>query len=265
MSTLRNKKLLVGTGAILVMGALVIDVAAYEYELLGIKALSASMELPVVAGAQVVEEVVATTPRELVEPEPSVTPVPTLLSENTNPGVESQPINRHATSFANGVARYTDEKASPTPIPKPIQKLSTLSKPVPSPSTGSGPSAKQPSCSTGTFEQKFLCLLNDYRKSKGKGTLSINSKLTAVATKHSEWMNATGTFSHTDGDGKRFFDRCSDAGVQCTAENLAQGFSSPAQLLKMWQDSSGHNENLLRNVFTMGLGVSGGYATLLLN
>lgn len=118
---------------------------------------------------------------------------------------------------------------------------------------------------SGNFVNELLCLLNQYRASKGKGQVSGSSALSAVALSHSVWMNSTGTFSHEGKDGSRLGDRCAAAGITCRAENLAFNVSSAQKVLNMWIASPSHNTNLLGNYKTIGIGISGDYTTLLFN
>lgn len=120
------------------------------------------------------------------------------------------------------------------------------------------------SCS-GQFTQKFLCLLNEYRNKAGLKSVTLNSQLTAVATTHSAWMSDTGIFSHEGKSGDRFFDRCAVAGIDCRAENLAEGILEAQKLLDSWIANPSHNKNLLGSYTTIGFGISGKYVTLLLN
>jgi uncharacterized protein YkwD len=130
------------------------------------------------------------------------------------------------------------------------------------PNTASPAAAeKDTDCRRGSFDDQFLCLLNAHRKANGKGTLVYDEQLSAAALKHSQWMNATGTFSHTGESGLKFYERCVAAGTTCDAENIAYGFSSARELFEMWKDSPGHNANMLGDHTRTGLGVVGGYAT----
>lgn len=135
-------------------------------------------------------------------------------------------------------------------------------KPAPQVSVQNVPEQK-PRCS-GNFTQEFVCLLNEYRVSKGISRLTYSNDLANVAQTYSDWMSASTTFSHIDADGNNFVKRCAAAGIACYAENLATGFTSPSNLLSMWQASPSHDENLLRNLSSVGLGIKNGYATLLM-
>jgi uncharacterized protein YkwD len=149
-------------------------------------------------------------------------------------------------------------KATPTraPAPKPVVKAATASvQPAPAPTV---------TCSGG-LAAEFLCLLNQYRASKGLGKLSGSSALSKVALGHSTWMSTTGIFSHVGIDGSRLGERCAAAGITCRGENLAHNIGTAKGLLDSWKASPGHNANLLGSYTTAGMGVYGGYTTLLFN
>lgn len=159
----------------------------------------------------------------------------------------------------------TENPTTPEPsahqTPKPsFLRVASAEKPVVTQVTKSAPAT----CS-GSFVNEFLCLLNQYRASKGKGKLSGSSALSAVALSHSAWMNSTGTFSHEGKDGSRLGDRCAAAGITCRAENLAYKIDTAQKVLDMWIASPSHNANLLGNYKTIGIGISGDYTTLLFN
>jgi uncharacterized protein YkwD len=116
---------------------------------------------------------------------------------------------------------------------------------------------------TGNFSTSFLCLLNQYREQNKKTKLSNDSALASVALAHSTWMFNTNTFSHIGLNGSRLGERCSSAGTTCFAENIAKGFTSSQHLLTMWQNSPSHNQHLLGNYTSIGLGIKNNYADLL--
>lgn len=151
--------------------------------------------------------------------------------------------------------------ATPSSMPK--AKIASSPKPV-----ALKPAAKTTitaaSCA-GSFNQQFLCLLNQYRATKNLKAVASNSGLAKAALTHSSWMNSTSTFSHTGLNGSRLTDRCKSAGITCRAENLAKGSKSAQNLLDMWKSSSEHNAILLGSYSTAGLGVSGAYTSLLMN
>lgn len=184
---------------------------------------------------------------------------PKMITSVVAPVVET-PAPEPTQQPAPAPAAQPAPKSSPKVASKPassqprIQSSNTTITPTPR----LAPAA--PSCSGG-FATEFICLLNQYRSSKGLGSLSYSSSISAVALAHSIWMNTTGTFSHVDANGGRMVDRCAAAGTVCRAENLAKGATSPQQLLDMWKASSGHNANLLGPYKVIGIGISGVYIT----
>jgi uncharacterized protein YkwD len=98
-------------------------------------------------------------------------------------------------------------------------------------------------------EREFLRLLNDYRARNGLEPLQISIKLTRAA----EWMaedmarNKHMDPEHKDSLGRAWYVRTVTFGYNSgrQAENLLAGASSAADALRIWQNSPGHNENLL--------------------
>ncbi len=60
-------------------------------------------------------------------------------------------------------------------------------------------------------------------------------------------MSAQNYFSHTSKDGRKLADRINDAGYlwRRAAENIAQGYRTPAAVVQGWMNSSGHRANML--------------------
>jgi uncharacterized protein YkwD len=166
--------------------------------------------------------------------------------------------------------------APKVPTPKPAPVVAKVPAPTPAPkATGSNENpaptviknvsavSKEtfPSCTQSDFNSKFLCLINNYRAENGKGALKYDSTLNAVAAKYSAYMNSANFFSHVAPDGTHYYERCEAMQTTCHAENLAKGFLSAQNLFDMWRSSASHNKNMLGNYTTIGLGISGQYAT----
>jgi uncharacterized protein YkwD len=141
------------------------------------------------------------------------------------------------------------------------KSIPVLTQPVPSTPT-------QPinsSCSA-TFNQQMLGLINAHRQSNGKSQLTLNSAMNQAACNHSTWMSQNNSLSHTGVNGTQPWDRCRIAGTSCTSENVAMHSSPSAQILfNMWKNSPTHNANMLGNFSTIGIGISGLYATTVFN
>ena len=87
-------------------------------------------------------------------------------------------------------------------------------------------------------------MINDWRGAHGLPPVKIDAKLNHVAGIQTQAMMAQGVVSH-DAAGD-FRTRMRSNGVRGTAaENLAAGTPNIAQVMSMWQGSSGHNANLL--------------------
>ena len=101
--------------------------------------------------------------------------------------------------------------------------------------------------------------LNNYRAQNGLPSVILNSQLNDVSQSHAEDRAAAGKISHEGSDGKGHGDRLLTAGYKYSiaAENVASGQKSWEAVFKAWQDSPGHNANLLRDDVTeFGVAVS---------
>lgn len=139
------------------------------------------------------------------------------------------------------------------PTPKPV--VVSPAPVIPIPPSGSS------DCNSDSFNEQFICLLNNHRQANGKNILTYNSLMNTAAKNHSSWMLETGNFSHTGENGSSFVDRCLAVNVRCDGENIAFGFTSAQQLFDMWKNSPGHNANMLGDHAQLGIGIAGKYAT----
>ncbi|MEZ5855616.1 MAG: CAP domain-containing protein [Hyphomicrobiaceae bacterium] len=98
--------------------------------------------------------------------------------------------------------------------------------------------------------------INAYRKSKGLKPLTLNATLTAAAKSHSRDLAKWDRISHFGSDGSNPWDRVKRAGynARLAAENVGTGQVSFSEVLKGWEQSPGHNKNLLlRDATHMGI------------
>jgi uncharacterized protein YkwD len=87
-------------------------------------------------------------------------------------------------------------------------------------------------------------MVNGWRASHGLPPVKTDAILNRVAQIQTQAMMAQGVMSHDAGGD--FRTRMRTNGVRGTAaENLAAGTPSIDQVMTMWQNSSGHNANLL--------------------
>ena len=85
--------------------------------------------------------------------------------------------------------------------------------------------------------------ISAYRRAHGMTAVKLDGKLNAVALKQAQAMAATGSVSHSAGGS--FSSRVAPLRKSRAAENIGAGFLTFAEMLKEWENSSGHRENLL--------------------
>jgi uncharacterized protein YkwD len=90
-------------------------------------------------------------------------------------------------------------------------------------------------------------LINAYRKEKGQKPLKLNTALTEAAKNHSRDLAKWDRISHYGSDGSNPWDRVKRVGynAKVTAENVGTGQATVDEVMKGWQNSPGHNKNLL--------------------
>ena len=85
--------------------------------------------------------------------------------------------------------------------------------------------------------------ISAYRRAHGLPAVKLDSKLNAVALKQAQAMAASGSISHSAAGS--FSSRVAPLRKSRAAENIGAGFLTFAEMLKQWEDSTGHRENLL--------------------
>jgi uncharacterized protein YkwD len=85
--------------------------------------------------------------------------------------------------------------------------------------------------------------ISAYRRTHGMPAVRLDAKLNAMALRQAQAMSATGSVSHSAGGS--FFTRVAPLKKERAAENIGAGFIGFAEMLKQWEDSAGHRENLL--------------------
>ena len=119
-----------------------------------------------------------------------------------------------------------------------------------------------------TLRSATLCLLNRERTRRGLVALRENGRLSTAALRHAQDMVRRSYFSHDSTSGASFSDRIRLTGYISAAqgwtlgENIAWGtgsYATPASIVRMWMNSSGHRANILRRSFReIGLGIAPG-------
>jgi uncharacterized protein YkwD len=89
----------------------------------------------------------------------------------------------------------------------------------------------------------YASAISAYRRAHGLPAVRLDGRLFAVALKQARAMASTGTVSHSAGGD--FSTRVAGLRKTRAAENIGAGFLSFAEMLKQWEESAGHRENLL--------------------
>ncbi len=114
---------------------------------------------------------------------------------------------------------------------------------------------------TDATHQEALDALNAYRQANGLGTLRYSVTLQNAADAHAKDMHDRNFFDHVNPDGDGPGDRAVAAGFchPYGGENIAYGQNANdtvSQVMTAWQNSPGHNANMLRAGFEyVGIGV----------
>ncbi|VIO66604.1 hypothetical protein CI1B_17270 [Bradyrhizobium ivorense] len=85
--------------------------------------------------------------------------------------------------------------------------------------------------------------ISSYRRAHAMPAVKLDARLNAVALKQAQAMSASGSVSHSAGGS--FFTRIKPLKKRRAAENIGAGFIAFAEMLKQWENSAGHRENLL--------------------
>jgi len=106
------------------------------------------------------------------------------------------------------------------------------------------------------LDNDVLRYTNQFRRANGLPALVMRNDLNELARKHSEDM-AKGKcgFGHSGFDKryskvKKIFQSCT------AAENVAYGSTNGREVVEMWENSSGHRENLLGKYNYVGIGTA---------
>lgn len=154
---------------------------------------------------------------------------------------QSQLYSTSATATPTATSSPTAVPATPTPTATPVP-----------------PTATPASTGLDVEEQNFLTLINQYRQSKGLAPLRLNQNLINASKWMSQDMGAKNYFSHTDSLGRDPFVRMAAFGYNFNTykgENIAAGYSTAASVMTGWQNSPGHNQNMLNPNYTViGIG-----------
>jgi hypothetical protein len=87
-------------------------------------------------------------------------------------------------------------------------------------------------------------MISRYRREHGLSTVKTDPQLTAIAERQAKAMAASGVMDHSVAGS--FGSRVSSVNANRAAENIAAGTKTWPETFRMWQNSPGHNANLLQ-------------------
>jgi uncharacterized protein YkwD len=95
--------------------------------------------------------------------------------------------------------------------------------------------------------EKARDIINAYRREKGLKPVKLNTSLTEAAKAHARDLAKWDRISHYGSDGSNPWDRVKRTGynAKLAAENVGTGQATIDEVFKGWQNSPGHNKNLL--------------------
>ena len=112
--------------------------------------------------------------------------------------------------------------------------------------------SNQSSSEVSEFVQQVLNLVNIERRKAGVSPLKLSRYLNDAAAIRAEEI--TQVFSHTRPDGSSCF-TVLDKNYYNVGENIAEGQSTPKEVMNSWMNSPGHRANILKPEFTeLGVG-----------
>ncbi|USK58370.1 CAP domain-containing protein [Peribacillus asahii] len=128
------------------------------------------------------------------------------------------------------------------------------------------PTATETNTSVSAFEKKVVELTNAERAKQGLAPLTLDTELSKVARAKSQDMKDKNYFDHNSPTYGSPFDMMKSFGIsyKSAGENIAQGQTTPEQVVQAWMNSQGHRENIMNSSFThIGVGyvASGNYWT----
>ncbi|MDY0235476.1 MAG: S-layer homology domain-containing protein [Gudongella sp.] len=118
--------------------------------------------------------------------------------------------------------------------------------------------AKPKVVSESSYQEEILALVNKERTSRGLNALVLSAEISKVAIEKSKDMAIFDYFSHESPNYGSPFDMMKKFGItyRAAGENIAMGYTTPADVMEGWMDSPGHKANILSTNFNkIGIGM----------
>lgn len=102
------------------------------------------------------------------------------------------------------------------------------------------------------YAQQVLDLVNQERSKAGLSSLSMNNELSNMAMVKAQDMYNNNYFDHNSPTYGSPFDMMKEFGIsyKTAGENIANGQTTPKQVMNDWMNSPGHKANILHSSFT---------------
>ena len=206
---------------------------------------------------QITEEV-AIEPTEAPTEEPTEvsTPEPTQAPTEAPTAV---PTEKPAETSTPEPTQAPTPVPTPEPTPVPTPEPTPVPTPVPTPEPTQAPVVDNAT--------EVLNLVNQIRAEAGVGPLTLDTTLCQAANARSVEISQENQFSHTRPNGTSCFTIFGEYGISYMAagENIAAGYTTPAEVVAGWKNSPGHYANMIDASFTkLGVGIynsGSGYGT----
>ncbi|MBC7741486.1 MAG: CAP domain-containing protein [Bdellovibrionaceae bacterium] len=153
---------------------------------------------------------------------------------------------------ACGSGNFNSEVAPTVGSPNQGSSLPSISFP------GEAPSGTVTDFKLTCEEARFIHFINIYRKSKSLNALNVSKNGVIAGRWHAQDMINKNYFDHTEPDGRAFYQRTASFGYSAHAENIAAGTYTGNDVFCQWQNSPGHNTNMLGNHSSTGIGLATG-------
>jgi uncharacterized protein YkwD len=96
------------------------------------------------------------------------------------------------------------------------------------------------------YAADVTALVNRRRTANGCPALTVNVAISTAASTHSQDMGVNGYFAHDTPSGVTPWTRMEQAGyAEPAAENIAEGYLSPEEVVDGWMADAGHRGNIL--------------------
>ena len=180
---------------------------------------------------------------------------------------EFKPNNNNNNSVNKPVNKPNNNNSVNKPINKPNNNNNSVNKPINRPNNNNDstnkpvekPNNDNNTANFSSYQKQVLDLVNVERTKRGLKALTLDTKLSNVATMKSQDMIDKNYFDHNSPTYGSPFDMMRKFGIsyRSAGENIAEGQRSPEEVMNAWMNSEGHRKNILNpNFTTLGVGVA---------